>query len=351
MIRIIATLAALAASLIATPTAVTASESRNLDSIFVCRPQGLVLAGEPCRLHGTALVFEVDAHRHRACLATERASICGNVALVHHGTLDNAAVAFEAHRAKDGVWRLARVEPSPPDRNRGPTVVADAVRTRALSLYIGEEPTEQELSLIFEDPEREPLRYDASVSNNVVDVDIVNGKLAIRALRRGSAEVTVTAIDSGGSAVTWRFTVAVEPEANVPGLPVWAVYPIQEALNGTGDATGDSRLAAASWNVVDDLRTAVVQANVVRTLATNGHRHGGCMAELDLSLADTGLHCPGGWIAFSCDGTYAARGRAISMFRVAQLAFGLGRPVSVSVTDRRKHNGHCVADRVDVFNR
>ena len=75
------------------------------------------------------------------------------------------------------------------------------------------------------------------------------------------------------------------------------------------------------------------------------------MAELDVSLAEAGLNCPGGWVAFGCDGAHVPRHRAATMFRDALLAYGLRRQVSVQVTDRRKRNGHCVAGRIDVFER
>ena len=327
-----------------------ATESPESGPAFACRPQGLVSAGESCRLHGTAVIFEVDSQRSRACLATDTRRVCGNVVVVHRGTLDSAAVAFEAHIEREGIWRLVVVEPSPAGRNRGPTVDTLA-RQGTLTLNIGDEPTETELLSIFEDPEREPMRYDVEASSDVVAISVIDGMLAIRAVRVGSTEVAVTATDSGGMAATWRFAVAVEPAVNIVGLPAWALAPIREAGRTSQKHSGSSHSATVSSNVDGGLRATISHTNVVRTLATTTRRHGGCMAELNVSLAETGLNCPGGWIAFSCDGTYAPPLRAATMFRDAQLAFGLGRSVSVSVTDGRKHNGHCVADRIDVIKR
>ncbi len=321
------------------------AESPESNSIFACRPRGLVSAGESCQLHGTAVVFDVDSLRSRACLATDAHRFCGNVVVVHRGTLDNTAIAFEAHRERNGIWRLSVVEPSPGE-NGGPEVAAHAARAAPLTLNVGDDPAERELSSIFQDPEQEPLRYDAEASSDVVAVSVVDGTLTIRPLRQGSTEVMVTAIDRGGMTATWRFAVAVDPALSNASLPLWAWSPIAEA----GSSGIDSRQPSVvtSSNIAADVRSARVRTHVVRTLATT-HRHGGCMAELDISLGETGLNCPGSWVAFSCDGTHASRTNASRMFRDAQLAFGFGSPVSVSLTEHRKHNGHCVANRIDVF--
>ena len=211
---------------------------------------------------------------------------------------------------------------------------------------MGDDPAERELSSIFQDPEQEPLRYDAEASSDVVAVSVVGGTLTIRPLRQGSTEVVITAIDSGGMTATWRFAVAVDPALSNVSLPLWAWSPIAEA--GSSEIDSRQPSVVTSSNIAADIRTARVRTHVVRTLATT-HRHGGCMAELDISLAETGLNCPGSWVAFSCDGTHAHRADASKMFRDAQLAFGFGSPVSVSLTEHRKHNGHCVANRIDVF--
>ena len=321
-----------------------AAESPESDSIFACRPRGIVSVGESCRLHGTAVIFEVDSLRSRACITTDAHWACGNVVVIHHGTLDRAAVAFEAHRERNGIWRLAVVEPSPGE-NEGPEVEAHAVRAGPLTLNVGDGPTERDLSSVFEDPEQEPLRYEAEASSDAVAVSVGGGTLTLRPLRQGSTKVVVTAIDSGGMMATWRFAVAVDPAPSNASLPLWAWSPIAEA----GNSRSRQPSVVTSLNTVDDVRTASVRTHVVRTLATTTRHHGGCMAELDISLAETGLDCPGGWIAFSCDGTHAPRASASKMFRDAQLAFGFSWPVLVSLTDHRKHNGHCVADRIDVF--
>ena len=95
--------------------------------------------------------------------------------------------------------------------------------------------------------------------------------------------------------------------------------------------------------------TVAVTANVVRTLVADQDRFGGCMAKLDQVLANSGLDCPGTWVSFSCSGTFTPKDIAYRMFDSAQMAFALGKLVSVQVDDTKKHNGHCYARRIDVL--
>lgn len=95
--------------------------------------------------------------------------------------------------------------------------------------------------------------------------------------------------------------------------------------------------------------TVAIKASVVKTMVADQDRFGGCMARLDRNLADYGLNCSGKWVTFSCSGVYASRDTAYRMFDSAQMAFALGRKVSVQVDDTRKHDGHCYAARIDVL--
>ena len=89
---------------------------------------------------------------------------------------------------------------------------------------------------------------------------------------------------------------------------------------------------------------ARLSAGVVRTLASEDGRYGGCMAQLSESVAEaTGLDCPGRWVAFSCSGEHASKAEARRLFDSAQLAFVAGRRAVVWVDDGRKHGGYCFA--------
>ena len=90
-----------------------------------------------------------------------------------------------------------------------------------------------------------------------------------------------------------------------------------------------------------------VEAKAVRTLTTGDGRFGGCMVQLDQSLAEAGLSCTN-WVTFSCTGVHTSKDEGFRMFESAQMAFALDKTIVLEVNDEKKHNGHCYARRVDV---
>ncbi|MCF7989323.1 MAG: hypothetical protein K9M02_02655 [Thiohalocapsa sp.] len=91
-----------------------------------------------------------------------------------------------------------------------------------------------------------------------------------------------------------------------------------------------------------------VQGQVVRVLVSAGEDFGGCMAQLS---RDPGryLNCGANWVTFSCTGDFTDPVRGYRMLDQAQLALATGRAVGVEVTDSKKHNGYCFAQRIDVI--
>ena len=92
-----------------------------------------------------------------------------------------------------------------------------------------------------------------------------------------------------------------------------------------------------------------IEAKVLRTLTSGDGRFGGCMVQLDQSLADSGLRCTN-WVTFSCTGVHTSKDEGFRMFESAQMAFALDKTIVLEVDDLKKHNGHCYARRVDVKN-
>lgn len=92
----------------------------------------------------------------------------------------------------------------------------------------------------------------------------------------------------------------------------------------------------------------VRDAKIERTLIEDGV-FGDCMIALDKTIASAGLDCPSKFVSLSCDGTYVAKISAQRMFDAALMAFALDKPVNVRIDDGLKHNGYCVAYRLDVF--
>lgn len=91
-------------------------------------------------------------------------------------------------------------------------------------------------------------------------------------------------------------------------------------------------------------------AKVRRVLVTGDSLYGGCMALLDkaINTASNAPNCPGAWVSFSCTGTYTSKDMASHLLVQAQLALALDKFVYVVVNDAKKHNGYCVASRIDV---
>ena len=94
--------------------------------------------------------------------------------------------------------------------------------------------------------------------------------------------------------------------------------------------------------------TVWVEGNVEQVAATGDGRFGGCMAELDVELADAGLACPGRWVTFGCAGEYAETRAAGAVFESLRAAVVAGRSVGMRVTDEKQDGGYCHASRIKI---
>ena len=95
--------------------------------------------------------------------------------------------------------------------------------------------------------------------------------------------------------------------------------------------------------------TAVFDAKITRTLASDETVFGGCMVLLNRSPVSEGLDCNGSWVTFSCSGEHLSKSSALRMFDSAQMAFLTDRTVRLTVDDTRKHNTRCLVTRIDVL--
>ncbi|MFK8020930.1 MAG: hypothetical protein AB8B86_14265 [Pseudomonadales bacterium] len=87
----------------------------------------------------------------------------------------------------------------------------------------------------------------------------------------------------------------------------------------------------------------------LRVLIADDNRWGGCMVLLDKSISATGLDCPSSWVSFSCTGDFNSQQVAGNMLDSAKMALALDIRLWLQITDEEKHNGACVAKRVDVY--
>ena len=88
-----------------------------------------------------------------------------------------------------------------------------------------------------------------------------------------------------------------------------------------------------------------VTGKITQTLADSVY--GGCMIHLDVRLPAQCMNQ--GWVSLDCKGVYYNAIDGNNKFSSALTAFSLDKTVSVFVNDDVKHNGYCVARRVDII--
>ena len=93
--------------------------------------------------------------------------------------------------------------------------------------------------------------------------------------------------------------------------------------------------------------SGTVHANATMILMTGDTDFGGCMVRLDKPADSVLSSCPSPWISFSCTGDFNAKDQAYKMLDLVQMSIALKTKVYVKFTDAQKHNGWCVAKRID----
>jgi hypothetical protein len=94
--------------------------------------------------------------------------------------------------------------------------------------------------------------------------------------------------------------------------------------------------------------TASFKTTISRILITEG-KYGNCMVRLDTPPQSQLPNCGNYWVSFSCDGSYTSQDVAYRMLEMSQMAYVLEKEVFIQIDDSRKHNGYCLAYRVDLM--
>lgn len=90
---------------------------------------------------------------------------------------------------------------------------------------------------------------------------------------------------------------------------------------------------------------------VFSTFTTANGTYGGCMASLNINVAQTAANCPAdGFVSFSCTGELNDADISAKMHDSAAMAQVLAKRVRVYIDDQKKHNGYCVVERIDILN-
>lgn len=95
--------------------------------------------------------------------------------------------------------------------------------------------------------------------------------------------------------------------------------------------------------------TSYVETRVDKLLIGEPTLFGGCMAQMENRIDSTGLNCPGKWVSFSCSGDFHTKDLAYKLYDAAQMSLALGNLMRVYVDDTKKHNGYCVAFRIEAL--
>ena len=93
---------------------------------------------------------------------------------------------------------------------------------------------------------------------------------------------------------------------------------------------------------------ATIHAKPVRFLVAD-NQFGGCMVQLSVDPQSALPNCSSAWVTFSCDGTFLPKDVSSRMLEQTQLAFALDKNITAFVDDSRRHNGYCLAHRVDLW--
>lgn len=85
--------------------------------------------------------------------------------------------------------------------------------------------------------------------------------------------------------------------------------------------------------------------NVIRILSGN-ENFGKCMILMSTKVLNG---CPNnGWVSLDCADKYST-GNSKNKLAIALTALAINKKVSVKIDNTKKHNGYCVATRIDIY--
>ena len=83
----------------------------------------------------------------------------------------------------------------------------------------------------------------------------------------------------------------------------------------------------------------------VKTVLATDENYGNCMVELTGYSAPSG--CKATWISLDCTNDFIKRSTSSNFLDAVNMAAALNNTVKVWVNNQQRHNGWCVANRVD----
>lgn len=84
----------------------------------------------------------------------------------------------------------------------------------------------------------------------------------------------------------------------------------------------------------------------VNRILIDSTSYGKCMIQLSVAL---GNNCTSNWVSLDCEGRYLDKGDGDRFLDIAYIAQTMDKKVSVKIDNAKKHNGYCVATRLDLL--
>ena len=87
-------------------------------------------------------------------------------------------------------------------------------------------------------------------------------------------------------------------------------------------------------------------SGTIRALYADANYYGNCLVWVPNTA--TSIDCPASYYSADCKGDFNAKDVSRLMWDSIQLSYALDNYVILVVNDEKKHNGHCVIDRVTI---
>jgi hypothetical protein len=92
------------------------------------------------------------------------------------------------------------------------------------------------------------------------------------------------------------------------------------------------------------------KTGTVLRVMSNSTTYGGCMVELNLNT-NIRNGCPNNkWVSLDCTNTYFTATDSKNKYALALTALVANKKLSIKIDNTKKHDGACVATRVDIRN-